>query len=132
MVGSFVLDPKATNPYTTPQGTRIHSQILGGNFTDLSGKLVATLFPTSENGRMLADGTFYPETTFILNFVAENKLAYVRLRGVGVFGSGEYLYAHIETESQTYGFLNTRFIIANNSIPADSPLTPQVTLFGLV
>lgn len=50
-----------------------------------SGKVVANLVPGigEEVGLVVADGTFFPDARIVAQWVGDEKLAYLSVRGVG-------------------------------------------------
>ncbi|KAI0754256.1 hypothetical protein C8Q80DRAFT_1137914 [Daedaleopsis nitida] len=154
-VGSFIVeDVKTINQGTF--GTRVHGAITGGNLTDTSGKVVAQILPTADTGILSNSGIFFPEVVLPLVWTADNKYAHLNIQGVGelfvtdmtyVYVSASMLNAtmrahtnlmtlrrHLETDSEQYSSLNSRFLLANITFPggAQSTGNPIVTIYGLL
>ncbi|RPD62158.1 hypothetical protein L226DRAFT_613467 [Lentinus tigrinus ALCF2SS1-7] len=112
-------------------GTRVYAPLSGGNITDPSGKLVATLLPGSaDTGIIASSGAFYPQAILNLRWEADQKLAYLRAEGVGKLFASDMTYVHLETDSETYSVLNDRFLLANLTFPAGDSNHAIVTIFG--
>ncbi|TFK93155.1 hypothetical protein K466DRAFT_581242 [Polyporus arcularius HHB13444] len=114
-------------------GTRVYAPISGGNFTDPSGKLVATVLPGSaDTGIANAAGFFFPQVVLNLRWEVDQKLAYLRAEGVGKLFESDLNYLHLETDSETYSALNSRFLLVNVSFTEGDPTHSVVTIFGAV
>ncbi|OCH84253.1 hypothetical protein OBBRIDRAFT_891896 [Obba rivulosa] len=118
------------NSVTGPLGVRLNAPVLGGNLSDSSGNMVATIMtgPGAEHGIVAADGTFFPDARITLQWTADQKFAYIDAHGVGQAGVKDMFYAHLETDSPTWNSLNARFIIANLTFGEPSP---TLTFFGV-
>ncbi|KAI0716962.1 hypothetical protein C8Q76DRAFT_795202 [Earliella scabrosa] len=130
-VGSFTIADFLTIPNST-FGTRVHGVISGGNLTDTSGNLVARLLPTADTGIISNSGVFFPEAVLPLIWTADNKFAHFRAQGVGRLFESDLVYLHVETDSEQYSSLNSRFLLANVSFPADAQSAATITVFGSI
>ncbi|EMD34250.1 hypothetical protein CERSUDRAFT_117136 [Gelatoporia subvermispora B] len=123
LVGEF-------NPVSGLLGTRINAPIVGGNVSDAAGNYAATIIPGpgAEHGVVAADGTFFPDARMTLQWAVDQRFAYIDALGVGIAGVRDMFYAHLETDSPTWEYLNNRFIIANLTFGEPTPI---VTFFGI-
>ncbi|KAI0716965.1 hypothetical protein C8Q76DRAFT_795204 [Earliella scabrosa] len=126
-VGTFEIADIFTIPNGT-FGTRTHVVVPGGSFNDPAGNLVATMLPTSDTGIIDSSGVFFPESILPLIWTADKKLAHLRLQGIGRIGVSSLAYIHLETDSEQYRDLNSRFLVANITFPEGG--NPVVTIFG--
>ncbi|KAI0760502.1 hypothetical protein C8Q74DRAFT_1221128 [Fomes fomentarius] len=113
-------------------GTRLHAPIIGGNLSDTSGKLVANILPAADTGLVSNSGIFFPEAVIPLVWTADNKSAYLQILGVGKLFVADALYIHLETDSEAYNALNSRFLVGNLTFSQEDPQNPTLTIFGLV
>ncbi|KAI0710440.1 hypothetical protein C8T65DRAFT_191081 [Cerioporus squamosus] len=117
----------------TAFGTRIYGPVNGGNFTDTSGKLVATaLSGSADTGILSNSGIFFPQVILNLRWEVDRKLAYLRAEGLGKLFESDLNYLHLETDSETYSALNSRFLLVNVSFATGDSTHPVVTIFGAV
>ncbi|KAI0716964.1 hypothetical protein C8Q76DRAFT_692492 [Earliella scabrosa] len=130
-VGTFTPTDFFTIPNST-FGTRVHVVVTGGNLTDTSGNLVATLLPTAETGIISNSGVFFPEAILPFVWTADNKLAHFRVQGIGRIFDSNLNYLHVETDSEQYSELNNRFLLGNVSFPADGQGSATLTVFGSI
>ncbi|RPD63968.1 hypothetical protein L227DRAFT_650925 [Lentinus tigrinus ALCF2SS1-6] len=128
--GEFELE--AINSLNSTFGSRVNIALTGGNLTDTSGNLAATLLPTSDTGVISNSGIFFPQATMFWRWAADDKFAYLRLDGVGIPYESDVVYVHMETDSTEHIALNSRFLLANVTFVAGEGSNPLFTLFGLV
>ncbi|KAI1783749.1 hypothetical protein LXA43DRAFT_1067373 [Ganoderma leucocontextum] len=115
---------------TGPFGTRIHVAISGGNLTDAkTGKLVGTILPFADDGIVSDSGIFFPDAVLPLTWV-DGHLASIRVPGIGSLNVGTMNYAHVETDSPTYSWMNSNFFITRRMTTGD-PTQPIFTIYGL-
>ncbi|KAI0754306.1 hypothetical protein C8Q80DRAFT_360709 [Daedaleopsis nitida] len=110
-------------------GTRVHATITGGNFSDPAGNVVGTILPTAEVGIVTSTGTFFPDAILPVVWTADNKYAHLHAKGVGDFGTSSLLYMHLETDSEQYSDLNSKFLLGNITF-AGQAADSTVTIFG--
>ncbi|RPD65777.1 hypothetical protein L227DRAFT_597222 [Lentinus tigrinus ALCF2SS1-6] len=115
-------------------GTRVYAPITGGNLTDpTSGKLAATVLPGSaDTGVISNSGAFFPVVSLPLRWEVDQKLAYLHVTGIGKYFTSDLLYVHLETASETYSALNSRFLVANLTFVEGDESHPVLTVFGTV
>ncbi|KAM5533399.1 hypothetical protein V8D89_012949 [Ganoderma adspersum] len=113
----------------SPFGTRVHYPITGGSMTDAkTGKRVATLLPYSDDGIVSNSGIFFPEAVIPVIWDVDGHLAYIRNTGIGNMVLATH-YAHIETDSPTYSWMNSNFFIVTRN--ATDSTQPVFTVFGI-
>ncbi|PIL23494.1 hypothetical protein GSI_14805 [Ganoderma sinense ZZ0214-1] len=114
---------------TSPFGTRVHYDVSGGNVTDArTGERVATILACADDGIVSNSGIFFPEAVLPLVWDVDGHLASIRVKGIGNLVLATH-YAHVETDSPTYSWMNSNFfIIARN---ATDPTHPVFTIFGI-
>ncbi|EJF60024.1 hypothetical protein BD309DRAFT_987032 [Dichomitus squalens] len=124
-------DLKDTVNTTGPFGTRIHSPITGGNLTDANtGDVVATLLPTADNGIVTSSGLFFSSSVLPYVWKVDGTLASITVHGIGNSSTGSFAYAHVETDSSTYSWMNSNFFIIR-LVTTANPLVPEFTLYGV-
>ncbi|CAL1697601.1 unnamed protein product [Somion occarium] len=98
-----------------PLGTRLNVPIVSANFSDANGDIVARLIPgnTVEHGYVTASGILFTDIVWSLRWEVDGKLAYLRALGIGKLPVQNLNYVQLETDSEVYGDLNRRFIVAN-------------------
>ncbi|EJF60034.1 hypothetical protein DICSQDRAFT_171520 [Dichomitus squalens LYAD-421 SS1] len=106
----------------SPFGTRLHSPLTGGNLTDpKTGEVVATLLPTADDGIISDSGEFFPSAILPYVWKADGHLASITVRGIGTLYGASITYAHVETDSPTYSWMNSKFflfsLLANKEPP---------------
>ncbi|OCH84161.1 hypothetical protein OBBRIDRAFT_839921 [Obba rivulosa] len=103
------------NVVSGPLGQRLNAPVLSGSLSDPAGNLVATIVPgtTADHGIIASDGTFYSDAKITLQWTADDKFAYIHALGVGEAGVHDLTYVYLETDSATWGSLNSRFLIAD-------------------
>ncbi|KAF9505585.1 hypothetical protein BS47DRAFT_518928 [Hydnum rufescens UP504] len=91
-----------------PQYTRVTLSILGGNWTDPDGMLIANVVPGigGEWGTVDSTGTLTLDADYYVQFVHDKKYAYVRLGGFGVPAKSDDGRTVVETDSLRYSSLN--------------------------
>ncbi|KAI0730553.1 hypothetical protein C8Q76DRAFT_792709 [Earliella scabrosa] len=125
-VGTWTVGEVLTIPDGT-FGTRLHGAVTGGNLSDPAGNIVGTILPTADTGIVAASGTFFPQAIFPIVWTADNTYAHLELQGVGEFLVEDMLYIHVETDSEQYRALNSRFLIGNLTFQDNIPM---LTVFG--
>ncbi|KAI1792611.1 hypothetical protein LXA43DRAFT_1093569 [Ganoderma leucocontextum] len=114
---------------TGPFGTRVHFAISGGNLTDAkTGKFVGTILPFADDGIVSDSGLFFPDGVVPVTWV-DGHLASIRVTGIGSLSTGSTNYAHVETDSPTYSWMNSNFFITR--LDASDPTTPTFTIYGV-
>ncbi|EMD34247.1 hypothetical protein CERSUDRAFT_117132 [Gelatoporia subvermispora B] len=115
-------------------GSRLNVALLTGNLSDSSGKLAAKLVSGTnvENGIVAADGIYFPNGRLTYQWEVDGTFAFIEARGVGEVFVAHMDYMHLETDSETWSFLNSRFLFANVTWDSPTSNTPTVSVFGLV
>ncbi|KAI0754257.1 hypothetical protein C8Q80DRAFT_1350104 [Daedaleopsis nitida] len=131
-VGTFDVGKVRTINNGSFPGTRIYAPISGGNLTDTAGNSVANILPSADTGIVSVSGTFYPEAVLPLVWTADNQSAYLRLEGVGTLLKSDLVYIHLETASEHYSALNSRFLLGNVTFPPHHKNVATITIFGTV
>ncbi|KAM5530168.1 hypothetical protein V8D89_008629 [Ganoderma adspersum] len=127
--GQFTI---SSSPNTTgPFGTRVHFAISGGTLANAtSGKTVATILPFADDGIVSNSGLFFPDSVIPITWNVDGRLASIRVSGIGTLENGSMSYAHVETDSPTYSWMNSNFFITK--LAATDPTQPLFTIYGVV
>ncbi|PIL36399.1 hypothetical protein GSI_00087 [Ganoderma sinense ZZ0214-1] len=126
--GQFTI---SSSPNTTgPFGTRVHFVISGGTLADATtGKTVATILPFADDGIVSDSGLFFPDSFLPITWSVDGHLASIKVTGIGNLNNGSMSYAHVETDSPTYSWMNSNFFITKLS--ATNPTQPTFTIYGV-
>ncbi|RDX45473.1 hypothetical protein OH76DRAFT_1486300 [Lentinus brumalis] len=118
----------------TTFGSRLYAPITGGNLTDLvSGQLAGTVLAgSSDTGIISQSGIFFPDAVLSVRWEVDQQLAYLRAAGVGKIFVSDLAYVHLETESETYSALNSRFLLGNVTFLEGDQSHAVLTIFGAV
>ncbi|TFK93154.1 hypothetical protein K466DRAFT_581241 [Polyporus arcularius HHB13444] len=132
-VGVLEVGDAATINNTT-FGSRLYGPITGGNLTDLaSGQLAGTVLAgSSDTGIISQSGIFFPDAVLSVRWEVDQKLAYLRATGVGEIFVSDLSYIHLETDSETYSALNSRFLLGNLTFFEGEQTHPVLTIYGAV
>ncbi|OCH84252.1 hypothetical protein OBBRIDRAFT_799248 [Obba rivulosa] len=130
--GPLIIGP--TDIVNGSYGSRLNVALLSGNLSDPSGKLAAKLVPNTnvENGIVAADGIYFPNGRLTYQWEVDGKFAFIEAHGVGEVFVAHMDYMHLETDSETWSFLNSRFLFANVTWASKTSNSPTVDVFGLV
>ncbi|KAM5537753.1 hypothetical protein V8D89_008521 [Ganoderma adspersum] len=98
---------------TGPFGDRVHNAMSGGSLWDpATGEVLADILPFSDDGVSSAAGPFFPNAVIPLVWKGDGHFA--SFSTVGVRGENDHRtweYAHAETDSPTYSWMNSQFFI---------------------
>ncbi|KAI0710441.1 hypothetical protein C8T65DRAFT_695565 [Cerioporus squamosus] len=130
-VGVLEIEAPETISNTT-FGYRLYAPVTRGNLTDpTSGKLAGTVLPGSaDTGTISESGFFFPDVVLAVRWEVDQKLAYLHATGVGKIFASDFTYVHLETDSETYNGLNSRFLLGNLNFPEEDSTHPILTIFG--
>ncbi|PIL36413.1 hypothetical protein GSI_00101 [Ganoderma sinense ZZ0214-1] len=108
-----------------PFGTRVRNAMSGGSMWDAAtGALVADILPFSDTGLHSASGPFFPEAVVPLVWKEDGHYAAFFTSGVREGNAHlSWEYAHVETDSPAYAWMNSRFFIA----AVNSTAAPRLT-----
>ncbi|PIL36404.1 hypothetical protein GSI_00092 [Ganoderma sinense ZZ0214-1] len=98
-----------------PFGTRRHHAMDGGTLSNATtGEVVADILSFSDNGIVTDSGLSFPALIIPLVWRADEHFASVSTSGVRNESGGtpySWQYAHVETDSPTYSWMNGKFFI---------------------
>ncbi|KAF8338118.1 uncharacterized protein EI90DRAFT_2543147 [Cantharellus anzutake] len=85
---SFIYEGAQPNVISIPAGRRVNIKLLGGNWTNPDGSLLADVVPGigGEQGYVDINGVFHIDVRYVVQFVSDEKYAYVQLKGNGTAG----------------------------------------------
>jgi len=86
----------------TGSGTRVNVAIVGGNWTSPSGDLIGSFVPGlgGEHGVIDSAGLLHLDVRYSLQFVKDQKFAYVEFKGTGKAAQSNRCTVRIETDSE--------------------------------
>ncbi|PIL36388.1 hypothetical protein GSI_00076 [Ganoderma sinense ZZ0214-1] len=110
---------------TGPFGSRVHNAMSGGSMWDAeTGAVVADILPFADDGLSSTAGPFFPAAVIPLVWTADGH--YAVFSTVGVRGGSDHRsweYAHVETDSPTYAWMNDQFFL----LRVNSSALPRLT-----
>ncbi|KAM5537749.1 hypothetical protein V8D89_008517 [Ganoderma adspersum] len=108
-----------------PFGARVHNAMSGGSLWDpVTGEVLADILPFSDDGVGGGTGPFFPMAVMPLIWKGDGHFA--SFSTVGIRGGSDHRsweYAHAETDSPTYSWMNGRFFI----VRVNSTASPRLT-----
>ncbi|KAF8327390.1 uncharacterized protein EI90DRAFT_1789184 [Cantharellus anzutake] len=109
---NIIVDLSQFRSISIPEGKRLNINILGGNWTNPDGSLLAKIIPNigGEQGYIDATNVFHLDVRYVVQFVSDNKYGYVQAKGPGKIGASNKVIQTVETDSTANLTFNNRLL----------------------
>ncbi|EMD31580.1 hypothetical protein CERSUDRAFT_100250 [Gelatoporia subvermispora B] len=132
LLATGTLDIDLIKLIDVPLGGRVSAKINSGALYNPNGTLAAVVVEGTGigNGILATDDIFIASMIFTLQWTADDTYAYVEVRGIGQQFVHDFSYIYVETNSNVWSNMNSRFLMANMTFPDIGP--PIMTVLGVV
>ncbi|KAF8342164.1 uncharacterized protein EI90DRAFT_3116065 [Cantharellus anzutake] len=104
---NFIYEVAQPHVISIPEGHRVNVKLIGSNWTNPDGSLLANVVPGigGEEGYVDTKGVFHVDVRYVAQFVSDGKYAYVQLKGNGTAGRSNKVtmsVTHLQLHSSFY------------------------------